>query len=171
MPGRRKSQRLPLFRSGAGRGYRAVHPDPGKKTAAARDGWIGVVLERDNPDDRRSPGTLYIYGRQGFLGGFRANENGFIGQTRGVPSGHYTLQPKRESGANWPAQTPAVTGPGQPPGKPGPGYRADAILLHPEGPRGRPDSRSCITVNNEGFRRVMHVMHQAPDSIVPLVVA
>jgi hypothetical protein len=34
-----------------------------------------------------------------------------------------------------------------------------------------PDSLSCITVNNEGFRRVMHIMHQAPDSIVPLIVA
>ena len=78
--------------------------------------------------------------------------------------------PKRKSGKNWPAQTPAITGPGQPVGKPGPGYKADAILLHPEGRRGVPDSLSCITTNAEGFRRVMHIMHQAPDSIVPLIV-
>lgn len=85
--------------------------------------------------------------------------------------GHYTLQPKRKSGADWPAQTPAITGPGQPVGKPGPGYKADAILLHPEGRPGEPDSLSCLTLTPEGFRRVMHLMHQAPDSIVPLVVA
>ena len=44
-------------------------------------------------------------------------------------------------------------------------------LLHPEGPRGVPDSRSCITTDAEGFRRVMHIMHQTPDSVVPLIVA
>ncbi|MBU3664924.1 MAG: hypothetical protein FGM15_03475 [Chthoniobacterales bacterium] len=150
--------------------YRRVAADPGKKPAGARDGWIGIVLERDDPEDRRSPGTMYVYGRQGYLGAFRSNENGFIGSSRGVPAGRYTLQPKRKSGTNWPAQTPAITGPGQPPGKPGPGYKADAILLHPEGRRGQPDSLSCITVNDEGFRRVMHIMHQAPDSIVPLII-
>lgn len=150
--------------------YRPL-PDPGKKPKAAKDGWIGVVVERDDAEDRRSPGTMHVYGRQGYLGGFRTNENGFIGQSRGVPRGHYTLRPKRTSGANWPAQTPAITGPGQPVGKPGPGYKADAILLHPGGRPGVPDSLSCITTEAEGFRRVMHVMHQAPDSIVPLIVA
>ena len=145
--------------------------DPGKKPKGAKDGWIGVIVERDDPADRRSPGTMYVYGKQGYLGAFRTNENGFIGKSRGIPAGRYTLQPKRKSGKNWPAQTPAITGPGQPVGKPGPGYKADAILLHPEGPRGVPDSLSCITVNDEGFRRVMHVMHQSPHSIVPLIVA
>ncbi len=128
-----------------------------------------MVLERDRPDDRRSSGTLHVYGREGYLGAFRANENGFIGSSRGVPPGRYALQPKRTSG-RWPAQTPAITGPGMPVGKPGPGYKADAILLHPAGPRGQPDSLSCITVDGEGFKRVMHVMHQAPDSTVPLLV-
>lgn len=149
---------------------KAVGRDPGKRPKGAREDWIGVVVERDEPDDRRSPGSMYVYGRQGYLGSFRTNENGFIGRSRGVPSGRYTLQPKRQSGKNWPAQTPAITGPGQPVGKPGPGYKADAILLHPEGPPGTPDSRSCITTNAEGFRRVMHIMNQAPDSIVPLIV-
>ena len=149
--------------------YRAQR-DPGKKPKGAKDGWIGVVVERDDPADRRSSGTMYVYGKQGYLGDFRTNENGFIGKSRGVPAGHYTLQPKRKSGANWPAQTPAITGPGQPVGKPGPGYKADAILLHPGGRPGVPDSLSCITTNDEGFRRVMHIMHQAPDSTVPLMV-
>lgn len=149
---------------------RPLPVDPGKKPRGARDGLIGVVAERDDPEDRRSPGTMYVYGREGYLGSFRANENGFIGSSRGVPAGHYTLRPKRASGTNWPAQTPAITGPGQPVGKPGPGYKADAILLHPEGPRGRPDSLSCITTGAEGFRRVMHIMQQAPDSVVPLIV-
>ena len=149
--------------------YRRVPVDPGKKPKGARDGWIGVVVERDDPDNRRSPGTLYVYGREGYLGSFRTNENGFIGNSRGIPAGRYTLQPKRTSG-RWPAQTPAITGPGMPVGKPGPGYKADAILLHPAGPPGQPDSLSCITVGDEGFRRVMHVMHQAPDSVVPLIV-
>jgi hypothetical protein len=151
------------------RRYRALR-DPGKKPKGAKDGWIGVIVERDDPADRRSPGTMYVYGRQGYLGEFRTNENGFIGKSRGIPAGHYTLQPKRKSGKNWPAQTPAITGPGQPVGKPGPGYKADAILLHPEGRGGVPDSLSCITTNAEGFRRVMHIMHQAPDSVVPLIV-
>jgi hypothetical protein len=102
--------------------YRPL-PDPGKKPRGAKDGWIGVVVERDDPADRRSPGTMYLYGRQGYLGDFRTNENGFIGQSRGIPLGHYTLQPKRKSGANWPAQTPAITGPGQPVGKPAPATR------------------------------------------------
>lgn len=146
-------------------------PDPGKKPKGAKDGWIGVVLQRDDPDDRRSPGTMHVYGIQGYLGQFRANENGFIGNTRGIPPGRYTLRPKRQSGANWPAQTPAITGPGQPVGKPGPGYKADAILLHPEGRRGLPDSRACVTVNDEGFRRVMHLMHQAPEAVVPFIVS
>lgn len=113
---------------------------------------------------------MHIYGRQGYLGAFRTNENGFIGRSRGVPAGRYTLQPKRTSG-RWPAQTPAITGPGQPPGKPGPGYLADAILVHPEGPRGTPDSLSCLTVNNEGFRRIMHTMHQTPDSTIPFLIS
>jgi hypothetical protein len=42
--------------------------------------------------------------------------------------------------------------------------------LHPGGRPGVPDSLSCITTNAEGFRRVMHIMHQAPDSTVPLMV-
>ena len=150
--------------------YRPVPGDPGKKPKGARGDWIGVVVERDDPADRRSPGTMYVYGREGYLGSFRTNANGFIGSSRGVPPGHYTLQPKRGSGDNWPAQTPAITGPGQPVGKPGPGYKADAVLLHPEGRRGAPDSRSCITTGAEGFRRVMHVMHQAPRSTVPLII-
>jgi hypothetical protein len=66
-------------------------PDPGRKPKGAKDGWIGVVVERDDPTDRRSPGTMYVYGRQGYLGDFRTNENGFIGQSRGIPLGHYTL--------------------------------------------------------------------------------
>lgn len=158
-------RRLPHSR----RSYRPLR-DPGKKPNGAKEGWIGVLLERDDPSDRRSPGALHVYGVQGYLGAFRTNENGFIGSTRGVPRGHYTLQPKLRSGANWPAQTPAITGPGQPVGKPGPGYKADAILLHPEGRRGMPDSRGCVTVGDEGFRRVMHIMHRAPDSIVPFIV-
>ena len=58
--------------------YRAQR-DPGKKPKGAKDGWIGVVVERDDPTDRRSPGTMYVYGQQGYLGDFRTNENGFIG--------------------------------------------------------------------------------------------
>ncbi len=171
------SRARPLFRWPRGTGpkakrvlYRPVPGDPGKRPAGARGDWVGVVVERDNPLDRRSPGTMYVYGREGYLGAFRTNENGFIGASRGVPPGRYTLQPKRKSGDNWPAQTPAITGPGMPVGKPGPGYKADAILLHPEGTRGAPDSLSCITTNAEGFRRVMHVMQQARDSVVPLIV-
>jgi hypothetical protein len=171
MPRRWRFPRKRAVQPRAYRPPRAQPDDPGKKPRGAREGWIGVVVERDDPSDRRSPGTMYVYGRQGYLGAFRTNENGFMGQTRGIPLGHYTLQPKRRSGHNWPAQTPAITGPGQPVGKPGPGYKADAILLHPEGPRGAPDSRACITTNAEGFRRVMHIMHQAPDSVVPLIVA
>jgi hypothetical protein len=136
--------------------------DPGKKPKGAKDGWIGVVVERDDPDDRRSPGSMHVYGRQGYLGAFRTNENGFIGKSRGVPAGHYTLQPKRKSGANWPAQTPAITGPGQPVGKPGPGYKADAILLHPGGRPGVPDSLSCITDQCRGLPP--HHAHHASGS-------
>ena len=128
--------------------YRAQR-DPGKKPKGAKDGWIGVVVERDDPTDRRSPGTMYVYGQQGYLGDFRTNENGFIGKSRGVPAGHYTLQPKRKSGANWPAQTPAITGPGQPVGKPGPGYKADAILLHPGG---RPGGSRLAFVHHDQCR-------------------
>ncbi|MEY4300050.1 MAG: hypothetical protein RIR25_1286 [Verrucomicrobiota bacterium] len=149
----------------------AVFADPGKRPAGAKDDWSGVVVERDSPSDRRSPGTMYLYGKQGYLGAFRTNENGFIGSSRGIPSGRYTLQPKRLSGTNWPAQTPAITGPGMPIGKPGPGYKADAVLLHPAGLPGQPDSLACLTVNAEGFRRVMHLMHQVPGSILPLILS
>jgi len=38
-------------------------PDPGKKPKGAKEGWIGVVVERDDPDNRRSPGTMHVYGR------------------------------------------------------------------------------------------------------------
>lgn len=126
-------------------------------------------MERDDPSDRRSPGTLHICGAEGYLGSFRANANGFMGDTRGVPVGAYTLQPKRRSG-NWPAQTPAVTGRGLPPGQPAPGYQPDSVLLHPEGRRGTPDSRACITVCATAFKLVMHIMHQVPGSKVPLVI-
>lgn len=144
--------------------------DPGKRPPGAKPDWSGVILERDDPRDRRSPGTLFIYGPQGYLGAFRANENGFHDATRGVPLGHYTLQPKKKSGANWPAGTPAITGPGQPVGKAGPGYKADAILLHPAGAPGTPDSRACVTVNDEGFRRVMHVLNGHPENTIPLII-
>jgi hypothetical protein len=111
---------------------------------------------------------LNVYGNEGHLGSYRANENGFMGDTRGVPSGNYTLQPKQTSGVNWPAGTPAITGKNMPVGKPGSGYKADAILLHPGGPAGVPDSRGCITVNADAFKAVMHAMHQAPNSKLPL---
>ena len=67
------------------RRYRALR-DPGKKPKGAKDGWIGVIVERDEPSDRRSPGTMYVYGKQGYLGDFRTNENGFMGGTRGDSS-------------------------------------------------------------------------------------
>jgi hypothetical protein len=38
-------------------GYRPLR-DPGKKPKGAKDRWIGVILERDDPNDRRSPGTM-----------------------------------------------------------------------------------------------------------------
>ena len=103
MPGRRS--RLSRWFSPKNRRHipPAPIPDPGKKPKGAKEGWIGVVVERDDPDNRRSPGTMYVYGKQGYLGGFRTNENGFIGKSRGIPAGHYTLQPKRHSGKNWPA--------------------------------------------------------------------
>lgn len=111
-----------------------------KRSGQATRRGEGRLVRRDfgadDPKDRRSPGTLYLYGPQGYLGAYRANENGFQATTRGIPLGHYMLQPKPKSGANWPAGTPAITGPGQPPGKPGPGYQANAILLHPAGGAG-----------------------------------
>jgi hypothetical protein len=72
-----------------------------------------VYLYRDVAD-RSSPGTYVISenGKQLYVG--RANVNGFMkadhgSQTRGIPKGDYTLQPKQTDGV-YPKGQPAITG-------------------------------------------------------------
>ena len=134
------------------------------------EGLSDIYLNRDVPtgadkEQRRSPGNISIVegGKQIYEG--RANVNGFMKDpktgelTRGVPKGEYTIQPKATDG-RYPAGTPAITAPGQPPGKPGPGYQEDAVLIHPKNPDGSPDSLSCVTVDPKAAKLVKDVMER-----------
>jgi len=131
-------------------------------------GLSDIYLTRDVPtgtdkEQRRSPADFAIVegGKQIYEG--RANVNNFMNdpktgeKTRGVPKGEYTVQPKATDGI-YPAGTPAITGPGQLPGKPGPGYQADAVLFHEKSSDGSPDSRSCVTLDPKGVKIVKDVM-------------
>jgi hypothetical protein len=82
-----------------------------------------IYLYRDTAD-RSSAGTYVIteHGKELYVG--RANVNGFMkddrgNQTRGIPKGNYTLQPKQTDGV-YPKGQPAITGrePGLKPGQP-----------------------------------------------------
>ena len=180
-------------------------PDPGLKPSGAAGNWSGAVLKRDPPlpqqDPQRAPGWLHLYKDGSYVGKFRANENGYMPRgkswsswvnecqtqgvaealkdetnvARGVPPGTYTLQPKQTNG-NFAAGTPAITGKGQPIGKPGAGFQADAILLHQRaealGLDGRPipDSLACVTVAQQGKDMVADMMNSAPNKTLPFIV-
>jgi len=133
------------------------------------EGLSDIYLNRDFPtgkdkEQRRSPGDISIVeGSKNIYEG-RANVNGFMKDpktselTRGVPKGEYTVQPKVTDGTRFPAGTPAITGEGQPAGKPADDYKADAVLFHAKNPDGSPDSLSCVTLDPKGAKLVKDVM-------------
>lgn len=132
-----------------------------------------VILNRDKPqpgqDPRSAPGDYVIKENGKEIYRCRANENGFMNypsgqQARGIPFGeNYTVQPKQQDG-RYPAGTPAITGAGQPPGKPGTGYQPDAVLIHPKSALGQPDSLSCITVDPKAAKLTKDVMDRNTDN-------
>ena len=126
------------------------------------DGLINLVRDKapKGQDPRLQPGTLTVTENGREVARCRANENGFYSGTRGVPTGPYTVERKVTDG-NFPAGTPAITGPNQPPGRPGPGYQADATLIHSAGPAGGgPDSRACITVPRDIADLIRAIMNR-----------
>lgn len=154
-------------------------PDPGLKPKGASENWSGAVLKRDPPkpnqDPRQAPGSLHLYEAGKYVGYYRANENGFMRDlngklTRGVPTGSYTLQPKKNDGIRFKKGQPAITGKGQPIGKPGAGYKPDAILLHNKEAPGIPDSLACVTIAQDGVDRVTNMMNGAPGKALPFIV-
>jgi hypothetical protein len=127
-----------------------------------------IYLYRDVAD-RSSPGTYVITekGKQPYVG--RANVNGFMkddrgNQTRGIPKGDYTLQPKQQDGA-YPKGQPAITGrePGLKPGQPTKDYKPDSVLVHEKGPPGQPDSKACVTCDRDAVNLTKQVMDRNLD--------
>jgi hypothetical protein len=97
----------------------------------------------------------------------RANVNGFMkddrgNQTRGIPKGDYTLQPKQEDGV-YPKGQPAITGPGLKPGQPTRDYKLDSVLVHEKDSSGKPDSKACVTCDREAVDLTKQVMDRNLD--------
>jgi hypothetical protein len=118
--------------------------------------------------DRSSPGKYVLTENGKVMYTGRANVNGFMkdghgNQTRGIPKGDHTLQPKQQDGV-YKAGQPAITGQGLKPGQPTPDYRPDAVLVHEKGPPGQPDSKACVTLDREGVDRTKEVMDRNFDN-------
>jgi RHS repeat-associated protein len=131
--------------------------------------WLirDAVAPPNTSAERRAPGAYIIKenGMQIYAG--RANEHGFMKDqrgnlTRGIPKGDYTLQPKLKDGV-YPAGQPAITGQGLKPGQPTRDYQPDSVLVHGKDPSGQPDSRGCVTCDQEGVQRTKEVMDRNLD--------
>jgi hypothetical protein len=127
-----------------------------------------IYLYRDAAD-RSSPGRYVIYENGTKLYDGRANVNGFMkddrgNQTKGIPKGDYTLQPKQSDGV-YPKGQPAITGrePGLEPGQPTKDYKPDSVLVHGKGPPGQPDSKACVTCDREAVDLTKQVMDKNLD--------
>src|SRR4030095_1202154 len=113
--------------------FRYCHNDPIDLTDPM--GLEGEIYLYRDAADRSSPGRYVIYENGTKLYDGRANVNGFMkddrgNQTRGIPKGDYTLQPKQSDGV-YPKGQPAITGrePGLKPGQPTKDYKPDAVLV------------------------------------------
>jgi hypothetical protein len=154
-----------LFDPGDYNLFRYCHNDPIDFTDPM--GLEGEAWLYRDVADRSSPGNYVLRenGKAVYTG--RATVNGFMkddhgNQTRGIPKGDYTLQPKQQDGV-YKAGQPAITGPGLKPGQPTPDYRPDAVLVHEKGPPGQPDSKACVTLDREGVDRTKEVMDRNLD--------
>jgi hypothetical protein len=119
------------------------------------------------------PGTLTVTDGNKTLLSTRANENGFMPNRRGIPTGDYTIQPKAEDGEFYPKGTPAVTGSGLLSGQPDSSYPPDSVLIHKKGDaRGVPDSRACISVDQKSLDKFMEMMKkwEKKNYFIPLKV-
>jgi RHS repeat-associated protein len=148
--------------------FRYCHNDPLDLTDPM--GLEGeIYLYRDSAD--RSAAGKYVISENGkILYTGRANVNGFMkddrgNQTRGIPKGDYTLQPKQADGVYLKGQ-PAITGRqhGLKPGQPTRDYKEDSVLVHEKGPPGRPDSRACVTCDREAVNLTKQVMDRNLDT-------
>jgi len=163
--GRFMSEDPKLFDAGDYNLFRYCHNDPIDFTDPM--GLEGEASLYRDVADRSSPGNYVLRenGKVVYTG--RANINGFMkddhgNQTRGIPKGDYTLQPKQQDGV-YKAGQPAITGQGLKPGQPTPDYKPDAVLVHEKGPLGEPDSKACVTLDREGVDRTKEVMDRNLD--------
>jgi hypothetical protein len=111
--------------------------------------------------------VIYENGTKRYEG--RANVNGFMkddrgNQTRGIPKGDYTLQPKQTDGV-YPKGQPAITGrePGLKPGQPTKDHKPDSVLVHEKGPPGQQDSKACVTCDSDAVQKTKEVMDRNLD--------
>src|SRR5204862_6096626 len=131
--GRFMSEDPKLFDAGDYNLFRYCHNDPIDNVDPM--GLEGEVYLYRDVADRSSSGNYVITenGKQLYVG--RANVNAFMkddrgNQTRGIPKGNYTLQPKQTDGV-YPKGQPAITGrePGLKPGQPTKDYKPDSVLV------------------------------------------
>jgi RHS repeat-associated protein len=163
--GRFMSEDPKLFDPGDYNLFRYCHNDPLDLTDPM--GLEGEAWLYRDVADRSSPGKYVLTenGKVRYTG--RANVNGFMKdghgiQTRGIPKGDYTLQPKQQDGV-YKAGQPAITGQNLKPGQPTRDYQPDAVLVHEKGPPGQPDSKACVTLDREGVDRTKEVMDRNLD--------
>jgi RHS repeat-associated protein len=165
--GRFISEDPKLFDAGDYNLFRYCHNDPIDNVDPM--GLQGEVYLYRDVADRSSPGTYVITenGKQLYVG--RANVNGFMkddrgNQTRGIPKGDYTLQPKQTDGV-YPKGQPAITGrePGLKPGQPTKDYKPDSVLVHEKGAPGQLDSKACVTCDRDAVEKTKEVMDRNLD--------
>jgi uncharacterized protein RhaS with RHS repeats len=163
--GRFMSEDPKLFDAGDYNLFRYCHNDPIDFTDPM--GLQGEIYVIRDSADRRSPATYVIMenGKHLYVG--RANVNGFMNddrgnQTRGIPKGDYTLQPKVEDG-RYPAGQPAITGQGLKAGQPTRDYQPDSVLVHGKDPSGKPDSKACVTCDSDAVQKTKEVMDRNLD--------
>jgi RHS repeat-associated protein len=148
--------------------FRYCHNDPLDLTDA-----MGLdaefVLSRDmyptGTNPRLAAGIMFVYENGRFIGAARVNANQFYPNRQGIPAGRYLVLPKAEDG-NYKRGTPAITAPQfrNEPGRATEGHKQGDILIHPEGPRGQPDSKGCQTVSQQAYNGINAVFDRNKDS-------
>lgn len=149
---------------------RAVQNDPGKRPAGAKADWSGVILERTTQRIAVLP-ARFIFMVRRVISARTARMKTVSKQPRAAfpwaitccsrspkaePTGRRALRRSRDRD-NHRASRVRVT-------------KRMPFCFTPRGAPGMPDSRACITVNDEGFRRVMHVMNRHPKNTIPLII-
>jgi RHS repeat-associated protein len=122
----------------------------------------------DGANPRLSAGTLRVTEKGRFVAAIRVNGNGFYEHRQGVPEGHYLVLPKKEDGVSFKKGTPAVTSPElkDKPGATTAGHPEGSVLNHGEGPKGKADSKACITCDPAGLKILKEIFKRNENGTI-----